>query len=298
MNLKEWIEAEVNISGQDPIEVARLLLKSGSHGVYIEKNKGLCFHPDFVEESKNKFIYGYFLQNQKTSLREVKNLFNNKVKTRKLSEREISKEENITEINLKGNTSLKIQPLWFPPASHKMRISIMSGLTFGKGDHPTTQSCLREMYEIRDRILNNKLADAGCGTGILSLFGALLGAKKIISFDIDPRAVSIAQFNAHRNGLHHKIKIIQSGFNGIKGSFAVVIANLLTPIILENAGKLAEMLDDQGILILSGILKGEEEEVINNFRDLGFKIAKIVHSHGWICIRFLRLRKEKIWHCL
>lgn len=133
-------------------------------------------------------------------------------------------------------------------------------MAFGTGTHPTTQLCLQILEARLERGQN--VIDVGCGSGILSLAAARLGAGSVIGVDIDPESIPIAEQNAQLNGLGGRIEfgsgsvgeILSGQFSLVRAPF--VLANILATVIVRLLdGGLADLVEPGGMLVLSGILE-------------------------------------------
>jgi ribosomal protein L11 methyltransferase len=158
---------------------------------------------------------------------------------------------------------LVIQPAWLEnPAPERLAVLMEPGMAFGTGTHPTTQLCLQTL-EARLEPGQNVI-DVGCGSGILSIAAARLGAGKVVGVDIDREAIPIARENARLNELAERVDFhIGSVDELLRGGFGltrapVVLANILAAVIVRllEVG-LAELVEPGGILVLSGILESQ-----------------------------------------
>ncbi len=124
------------------------------------------------------------------------------------------------------------------------------GGAFGTGRHPTTRTCL---FVLQERIRGNeRVLDAGSGSGILAVTAALLGARECIGFDIDPTAEPYANDLAARNELASHCRFLTGGFEQITGTFDVVLANIYADIIQSNVAQLRDALSPTGWYAFSG----------------------------------------------
>ncbi len=158
---------------------------------------------------------------------------------------------------------------------------------FGTGNHATTSTCLRMLCdEVRDRTTPWKLADIGCGTGVLALAGLRLGAESAVSFDFDPVAVEIAARNIERNGGAENLKLFQADvfeWSPAPGDEAdIVLANLFSAVLRRAFPRLlAAMKPGGSILIISGILNTQAEETLADAQAAGLKVLKVVKRGKW-----------------
>ncbi len=177
---------------------------------------------------------------------------------------------------------LWIVPSWcVPPDPAAMNISIDPGLAFGTGSHPTTRLVLRWLSRtVRG---GESVLDYGCGSGILAIAAARLGAKRVSGVDIDPQAVVAAQDNAAKNG----VKVRFATPDAVRADPAdIVVANILAnPLIV-----LAPIITTHcaGSLALSGILESQAEEVAAAY-SAHFKVEVAEREDGWVLLTGTRL---------
>jgi ribosomal protein L11 methyltransferase len=145
-----------------------------------------------------------------------------------------------------------------PAADENVEIRLDPGLAFGTGTHPTTALCLEWLdgQELRGR----KVVDYGCGSGILGIAAALLGAESVICVDNDPQALEATDANAARNGIGERVVCCPPDRFSESGA-DIVVANILAGPLVDLAPVLVRCLDPGGLLVLSGLLKEQAEEV-------------------------------------
>lgn len=162
-----------------------------------------------------------------------------------------------------GNT-LWVGPHDFiPPSDIKAALFLDPGLAFGTGTHPTTFLCLGWLAE--QDLKDKTLLDFGCGSGILALAALKLGAKRIIGTDIDPQALDASRDNAKRNQIDEKdcdwILTDATHHQDDDEKIDIVIANILANPLIELVPVLVSYLKPKGMLVLSGILDSQADEV-------------------------------------
>lgn len=197
-----------------------------------------------------------------------------------------------------GN-SLLILPPWYEqdePGRHPLIIE--PGMAFGTGTHPSTQLCLTllETYIQPSDIV----VDLGCGSGILSIAAARLGSRAAFAFDIDPDSVKITIENAERNAVASQVRAFHGSLEaipgilegaGVESSPALIMANILAPILEEMLSSgLADLVQDDGLLILSGILADQLPHLIELAGEKGLRSVEIRGQGEW---RAVVLRKKK-----
>jgi ribosomal protein L11 methyltransferase len=174
-----------------------------------------------------------------------------------------------------------VVPSWHevpPGAKHVMRLD--PGLAFGTGTHPTTHMCLRWLARKPETADLSRVLDYGCGSGILALGAALVGAGFIDAVDIDPAAVQSTRDNAERNGV--PATTLAAGLPAqAQGLYGVVLANILATPLKLLAPLLAGHVAPGGWLVLAGILERQAEEITAAYAPwLDVQVAD--QQEGWV----------------
>jgi len=172
---------------------------------------------------------------------------------------------------------LWICPSWHqPPKPDAVNILLDPGLAFGTGTHPTTELCLNwlDQADLKDKTV----IDYGCGSGILAIAAALLGAKKVIGIDTDPQALEATQANAERNNVQIATYLPQDCPNERAD---VVLANILAGPLQALAPTLASLSRPNADIILSGILESQADTVGMCYRS-SFTMQAPAQKKEWI----------------
>lgn len=177
---------------------------------------------------------------------------------------------------------LWIVPSWSePPEADAVNIRLDPGVAFGTGAHPTTRLCLTWLDE--NCHAGQSVLDYGCGTGILAIAAAKLGATTVAGVDIDPQAVEAATLNAATNAVVASF-VLPEGLG--ENRFDVVIANILANPLKSLAPSLLARLKEDGTLVLSGILSHQAEDLIRTYREID------------PCVKLSIWKEEEDWCCL
>lgn len=160
------------------------------------------------------------------------------------------------------NENLWIVPSWEKPEKHYHNIvRIDPGLAFGTGTHTTTALCLE--YLAQNPPKDMVVVDYGCGSGILALAALALGAKKVYAIDHDIQALEATYNNAQLNDFANDENLIICDSNSVPEiTSPFIIANILAKPLMKLAPKIIDLLESKGTLILSGLLTGEQDEVL------------------------------------
>ncbi len=177
---------------------------------------------------------------------------------------------------------LLVKPIWEQTdAGGRAVIEMEPGMAFGTGTHETTFMCL----EMLEQAVKPGAAvwDVGCGTGILSVASALLGAAHVTAVDRDPVAVSAANNNAKLNHSEHIVHVIQGDLmKGLRGKPSVIVANIIAEVIIPLAADAFERLEPRGIFISSGIILARADAVREALERAGFRVRQEKHMGEWV----------------
>ena len=198
---------------------------------------------------------------------------------------------------------LMILPSWYEnPDPERIPIIIEPGMAFGTGTHPTTQICLELLesaFDERRKTNDHKpssailrppsVIDVGCGSGILTIAAHKLGAGSLLGVDIDPEALDNARKNAELNGVAHQIEWAVGSVRELRvGQFSlekvdILLANILAPVIIRLLGQeMADLLHESGVMILSGILAEQEDDVRAALKQYGLGVGSRRQVGDWI----------------
>jgi ribosomal protein L11 methyltransferase len=147
--------------------------------------------------------------------------------------------------------------------------------------HPTTRLCLDLLREALAERPVASLADVGCGTGVLGLAAAALGAPRVVGVDITRRAARVTRDNARDNGLGQAVRVVQGSTECLKGSFDLVVANLPWEVQLDKVPELDRLAAAEGRLILSGFRDNQEEQLRENYLKLGRRLSRRLVKDFW-----------------
>jgi len=172
-----------------------------------------------------------------------------------------------------------VVPSWHePPAGAQWVLRLDPGLAFGTGTHPTTRMCLKWIAEHPP--MGQRVLDYGCGSGILAIGAAMLGAASVSAVDIDPDAVIAAQANAVANHVELNLGLPDTAW----GQYPMVVANILAAPLKVLAPLLCSHVAAGGTLLLAGILDRQTEDIQAAYQPyLDLQVADT--QEGWVLMR-------------
>lgn len=206
--------------------------------------------------------------------------------------------------------NIVIKPTWETVEDLKdddMVVEIDPGIAFGTGSHETTKLCIGQLKKYLKP--GDTVFDVGCGSGILSIISAMLGAGFVHGMDIDEIAVRASIENAELNKLGaDQIKfscgnLLEDNYigkgttfeldkNAIKGTqhmtadmqYDIVVANILADVIIPLSGVVRPFMKENGLFITSGIIADKEADVVAAMKENGFDIVDVVHMNDWVSV--------------
>ena len=164
------------------------------------------------------------------------------------------------------------------------------GLAFGSGTHPTTALCLQWLDALAEgnALQNRRVLDFGCGSGILALAALKLGAAHAIGVDNDPQALIATHDNAERNEVAGRLDVYLP-VDEPAAAYPIVVANILASALVTLADTLTARVAPGGQLAMSGILAGQEDEVIARYRN-EFENLRAERLEDWMRVTGTRRR--------
>jgi ribosomal protein L11 methyltransferase len=175
--------------------------------------------------------------------------------------------------------SFWVVPSWHePPAGAQWVLRLDPGLAFGTGTHPTTRMCLKWIAQHPPK--GQRVLDYGCGSGILAIGAAMLGAASVDAVDIDPDAVTAAQANALTNQVDLNLGLPEVAV----GVYPLVVANILAAPLKVLAPLLCSHVETGGSLLLAGILERQTMDIQAAYQPyLNLQVADT--QEGWVLMR-------------
>lgn len=189
---------------------------------------------------------------------------------------------------------LLIRPVWRDDYDPQDRIvlNLEPGLAFGTGTHETTRLCLEALEKHVHP--GTKMLDVGCGSGILSVAGLLLGADEAVGIDIDELAVKASIENARLNHVESRYTGIKGNLaDKVEGTYDIITANIVADAIIMLSADIEKHMDENTVYIMSGIIDIRLDDVLNAL-PATLEVFEQYEEKGWMC---LAARKKKTALC-
>ena len=193
---------------------------------------------------------------------------------------------------IKIGEKIVIVPAWekYDASPEEIIVRMDPGMAFGTGTHETT----RLVIKLLEKYIKSgmRVADVGCGSGILAICASKLGAGECKAYDIDPVAVKVANENVKDSGITNVTCAVSDLLKQVDrsgGAYDVICANIVADIIIRMTPDVSSLMDENSVILASGIIVERSEDVISCFEEYGFEIVERIDENGW-CALAVKLR--------
>ncbi|MBZ0199362.1 MAG: 50S ribosomal protein L11 methyltransferase [Ignavibacteriaceae bacterium] len=253
---------------------------------------------DGINEEVN-CIKVFVAKDSPVSMEEIETILNIAIREKLL--RSFTIEENIIEdrnwneeweksINvIEVSDKIIIKPTFreYEKKAGQIIITIDPKMSFGTGEHQTTKLVLRLIEDVD--LQNKKVLDVGSGTGVLAIASVKLGAASAIAVDNDEWCLYNARENCQLNNCTENVKVLMGEIKNIDDkNFDIILANIQKNILLLIKDEIALRLKKEGVLILSGLLENDEEDIVREYSLLGFKKVLTQKKDDWIALKLIK----------
>ena len=303
--MENWIEISVTVDVSDLDRVSAIVSMTVPYGCYIEDYSHLeqeaweianidLIDEDLLKKDRTKGVVHIYIAPDANPAEAV-SFIEGRLSAEKISYalavadcRKEDWENNWKQYfkPVKVGRKLLIHPVWvedYEPEGRNV-LHLEPGIAFGTGTHETTRLCMEalENYVTPDTVM----LDVGCGSGILSVAGMLLGAKQVLGVDIDPLAVKVAVQNGAMNGFGPPAFVMKQAdlTTGVEGRYSVVTANIVADAIIALTPQIKRFLLPDAVYIVSGIIDSRADEVTDVLIQNGFTVTDRLEDGGWVCM--------------
>ena len=252
--------------------------------VLEHKGKFAVVKAYFAEEDNIEEILGYVIE-KLVELKEMGiDLGEAKVEHEKMYEEDWANTWKQYYKPSKVGEKIVVKPIWeeYEQKEGELVVNLDPGMAFGTGTHETTRMCIQALEKYVKE--ESTVFDVGCGSGILAIAAAKLGAKLAVGVDLDPVAVESSIENVGYNNLN-KIEILHGNLvEVIDGKSDIVVANILAEIICILTDDVKRVMKDGGVFITSGIIHDRVDMVCEKLEATGFEVIEKNRDGEWNCI--------------
>jgi ribosomal protein L11 methyltransferase len=287
---RHWLLISLYVPGASIEAVSNFLMEQGATG--IEENE---------EGQKGERLKAYFLKDGREggALRALRRYLKSlqaiqpeisqtKIETTTIPEQDWGEKWKRFFKPFQVTSRVVVKPPWssFQPKENKVSIIINPGMAFGTGSHATTKLCIRALEKgLRKKGLS--VLDVGTGSGILSILAGRMGAGEVLGVDTDEVAVEVAKENIRQNRVSDLVKVRKGSIGRIRRQFDVVVANIDFRGLRRMRQPLLRHLKRKGLLVLSGVLKGEEVRLRQYYMETGhLRWVRSTREGEWVCLSF------------
>lgn len=297
----KWLKIEISAPAVLVDALGNFLTESGAQGVFQESLAPANTLEDFPEPALDDKLQVYFpydnrsekrvaaLQKYIESLSEIfpavaKPTFTSEI----ICDPDWGEQWKKYFKPIRVSNNIIIKPTWerYTPSSRDIVIEIDPGMAFGTGQHASTRTCIEAIEDIlmNDRSVKEwKVLDVGCGTGILGITAAKLGAQDVVCLDIDKKATEIAGENAAINNVENTVRVLHKSVAAFDKPRNLIIANLTANLLSTFREHLTELLLPEGYMIISGIIEQSAKAVKKDFSVSTLKLHRTLKEKEWFC---------------
>ncbi|WP_010531038.1 50S ribosomal protein L11 methyltransferase [Lentibacillus jeotgali] len=305
-----WSEIRVHTTNEAVEPISNIMHETGASGVVIEDPADLVkehdtffgevyeLNPDEYPE-EGVYVKAYLPVNSflGETVEEIKQAINNLKRydidlgRNEITVSEIGEEEWATAWKkyykpVKISEKITIIPTWEayePVSTDEVIIELDPGMAFGTGTHPTTVMSIQAIEQYIHK--NDVVIDVGCGSGVLSIASALLGAQEVHAFDLDDVAVKSTKINTELNNMESKVTPKQNNLlDHVDMQTDIIVSNILAEIIVRFIDEAWRNLKPNGLFITSGIIQAKKQMVKNELEKAGFEIITLNEMEDWVSI--------------
>ena len=302
--MTQWVEVSLSVDGEAAEAIAEILQRYGHQGVSVEQ-EGIPpdkWDEDQVLPAQRLTVRAYFPADHRlddtkaqleTALGHMNMMYPMPSPTYQFVEEEDWAEawkKHYHPVHI--GQRILIRPRWIEvePGKADVIISLDPGMAFGTGTHPTTQLCLECLEDLVQP--GTKVLDLGCGSGILAIAAAKLGAHDVLAVDIDPISVKATLENAAENAVSAQIIAQEGSLESLITSarrFDLAVVNILARTIIWMCDQhLGDVVRPGGLAIFSGIIEDQADDVEAALRKTGLEPYKRRQQGDWIAIEARR----------
>ena len=294
----KWLELSVRTPPEFVEPLSQIFYRYGHGGVAVEVEGG--FNPDEGEALTGDewaVVTTYLPMNNSLADRRSRidvgvRLVAHVSDISPLREREVEEEEWQDSWKehfhvLRVSRRIIVCPTWreYTPQDGEAVIMLDPGMAFGTGHHPTTRMCLEQLDALVEPGMD--VLDVGCGSGVLSIAAARLGARHVFGLEIDSVAVNVAKQNVRDNGAEHTVRVVQGTLphpDVKRSAYGIAVANISAKVVSEITTYMVNAVQDGGKVVTSGILLENKGVVEQALAEAGATLEQTLVDGDWVTL--------------
>lgn len=306
----KWIEVQIKTTTEAVEVVSNILYEAGVGGLVIEDPNDVIFQnknegdwdyidPTLVEQNFEGVIVKGYLPESEDLIDKIELIKQNvekipqynldkglgEVTTSEVYEKDWANSWKKYYKPKKIGEKIVVKPSWesYEKKPEDIVIELDPGMAFGTGTHETTIMCIKQLEKYVHQ--HDIVFDIGCGTGILSIAAAKLGAISTIGIDLDEVSVKVAKENVRKNGVANTVQIRKGNLlDVVEGRANVIVANIIAEVIVKLAEVVPKFLLDDGVFIASGIILDKIKDVKAALDKNGLEVIDEIKMGEWACL--------------
>lgn len=305
-----WFELKIKTTSEATEAVSNILIELGCEGVAVEDPNdpifGEGYDGDWDYFNRDELVFEYpegvliktyvedngleeLIQQISTRILELKDFGLDyglgTIETSEVFESDWANEWKKYYKPTKIGEHIVIKPSWetYEPAEGELIIEIDPGSAFGSGTHETTSMCVEQLDK---RVKpETTVFDIGCGSGILAIAAAKLGAKDVTAVDLDLAAIEASQVNVELNHVSDQVKVIHGNLmDVVDGKADIVVANIIADIICLLSETIHQFLHKDSVFIASGIINTKIPQVLATLEANNLEVVELVEKGEWAAV--------------
>lgn len=298
-----WIEVKIKTKSEYEDIISHILYENGANGLSIEDPRDIealskreedwdFIDPDLIQIDGDGIILKAYYSEEE-DIEKITERIKSLVEREGLGEIILSEiDESDWSENWKSHykttrigNSIVIKPSWeiFEPETGDIVIQLDPGMAFGTGSHETTAMCTEALEKYVKPGMT--VFDVGCGSGILSVVSAKLGAERVLGIDLDPMCVKVSKENFEINDVEGNTEAIQGNLLDMVDEKAdIIVANIIAEVVAGLIPQLGKFLTDDGMIIASGIITDKLNLVEEVLLQSQYSILDIKILNGWCAV--------------
>lgn len=302
-DLLNWIEVKIKTKSEYEDIISHILYENGANGLSIEDPRDIealskreedwdFIDPDLIQIDGDGIILKAYYSEEE-DIEKITERIKSLVEREGLGEIILSEiDESDWSENWKSHykttrigKSIVIKPSWeiFEPETGDIVIQLDPGMAFGTGFHETTAMCTEALEKYVKPGMT--VFDVGCGSGILSVVSAKLGAERVLGIDLDPMCVKVSKENFEINDVEGNTEAIQGNLLDMVDEKAdIIVANIIAEVVTGLIPQLGKFLTDDGMIIASGIITDKLNLVEEALLQSQYSILDIKILNGWCAV--------------